>query len=94
MLEDAEHCANSAIQVDPKNYYPFNLLGAIYFERGNAVQGEVYFLKALELGAPQRSQEEQMKGALKNAGQAERQAVAQYLLKRDPVKYKWAHHYL
>jgi len=94
MLEDAEHCANSAIQVDPKNYYPFNLLGAIYFERGNAVQGEVYFLKALELGAPQRSQEEQMKGALKNAGQAERQAVAQYLLKRDPVKYKWAYHYL
>lgn len=93
-LEDAEHCANSAIQVNPKNYYPFNLLGAIYFERGNAEQGEVYFLKALELGAPQRSQEEQMKGALKNAGQAERQAVAQYLLKRDPVKYKWAYHYL
>lgn len=93
-LEDAEHCANSAIQVDPKNYYPFNLLGAIYFERGNAEQGEIYFLKALELGAPQRSQEEQMKGALKNAGQAERQAVAQYLLQRDPVKYKWAHHYL
>jgi hypothetical protein len=92
-LEDAEHSANSAIQVDPKNYYPYNLLGAIYFERGNAEQGEVYFLKALELGAPQRSQEEQMKGALKNAGQAERQAVAQYLLQRDPVKYKWAHHY-
>jgi hypothetical protein len=93
-LEDAEHSANSAIQVDPKNYYPYNLLGAIYFERGNAEQGEVYFLKALELGAPQRSQEDQMKGALKNAGQAERQAAAQYLLQRDPVKYKWAHYYL
>lgn len=92
--EDAERCANSAVQINPRNYYPYNLLGALYFERGNAEQGEEYFLKALELGAPRRSQEKQMKRALNNAGHGERQAIAQYLLQRDPVKYRWAVHYL
>jgi hypothetical protein len=93
-LGDAEQCANLAIQVNERNYYPYNLLGAIYFERGDAERGEACFLKALELGAPSRSQEAQMKSALKNAGQVEKRSVAQYLLQRDPMKYQWANYYL
>jgi hypothetical protein len=93
-LSEAEWCAREAIRYNEMSFQPYNLLGAIYFERGEAEKGEACFLRALELGAPSQAQEVQMQGALKNAGEVEQKAVAQYLLQRDPIKYKWAEYYL
>lgn len=92
-LSAAEQCAKDAIKVN-ESFQPYNLLGAIYFERGEPEQGEVYFLRALSLGAQSKVQEAQMQNALKKAGQTEQTVVAQFLLKRDPEKYKWAEYYL
>ena len=92
-LSTAELCAKDAIKQN-ESFQPYNLLGAIYFERGEPKQGEVYFLRALELGAQSKVQEAQMQSALKNAGQSEQRVVAQFLLQRDPAKYQWAAYYL
>jgi hypothetical protein len=93
-LPAAERCAHEAIRHNEASFQPYNLLGAIYFERGEAQKGEACFLRALELGAHSQAQEAQMQGALENAGQVEQKAVARYLLQRDPIKYKWAEYYL
>jgi hypothetical protein len=93
-LPEAERCAHEAIRYNEASFQPHNLLGAIYFERGEAQKGEACFLRALELGAYSQAQEAQMQGALENAGQVEQKAVARYLLQRDPNKYKWAEYYL
>lgn len=89
----AEQCANEAIK-HHESLHSYNLLGAIYFELGEPKQGEACFLRALQLGGKLNSQEYQMQNALKNAGQSERNIVAQFLLERDPEKYKWAEYYL
>ncbi len=92
-LSAAEVCAKDAIKQN-ESFQPYNLLGAIYFERGKPEQGEAYFLRALELGAQSKVQETQMQSALKNAGQSEKGIIAQFLLQRDPAKYQWATYYL
>lgn len=92
-LSTAEQCAKDAIKLN-ESFQPYNLLGAIYFERGEPEQGEAYFLRALQLGAQSKVQEAQMQNALRKAGQTEQTVVAQFLLKRDPEKYKWAEYYL
>ena len=92
-LSTAELCAIDAIK-ENESFQPYNLLGAICFERGEPKQGEAYFLRALELGAQSKVQEAQMQSALKNAGQSEQRVVAQFLLQRDPVRYQWAAYYL
>lgn len=90
----AEECANQAIQFNESTFQPYNLLGAIYFERGMPEKGEEAFRKAMELGAQPNIQEKQMKAALKSAGQLERKIVAEYLLRKDPKRYSWANYYL
>jgi hypothetical protein len=92
-LLNAEQCAKESIKQN-ESFHSYNLLGSIYFERGEPEQGEEYFNRAIELGAQPKDQEYQMQNALKNAGKSETATIAQFLLQRDPKKYHWAKHYL
>ena len=92
-LLNAEQCAKESIKQN-ESFHSYNLLGSIYFERGEPEQGEKYFNRAIELGAQPKDQEYQMQSALKNAGKSETATIAQFLLQRDPKKYHWAKHYL
>lgn len=92
-LTAAERCAREAID-HHASHYPYNLLGAIHFERGEAEAGEKCFALAEKLGAEPRDRESEMKGALKRSGVEERRAVAEFLLRKDPVRYAWAAYYL
>ncbi len=76
------------------SYHPYNLLGAIYWQHGEAEKGHQCFVRAMELGAPSRDQQGQQKRALKQAAPQQARAVAKYLLKKDPIKYSWAEYYL
>lgn len=93
-LDQAESCAMEAIKFQPKSFHPYNLLGAIFFQRGNPEQGDAYFEKALALGAQPFSQDNQMREALADASFAERSTVAHHLLGKDPERYAWAEFYL
>lgn len=100
-LAQAEQCGLGAIRLEKDNsrqhadYRPYNLLGAICFQRGDGEKGLKYFDKAHELGAPpfeiERLKQESVERA---ASPEERRAVAEKLLERDPVQYKWAEKYL
>lgn len=93
-LDEAEKCAENGAKLNPESFQPYNLLGAICFERGEGERGEKYFVMAAERGAQPRTQASQMQSALNSAGPAEKVAVAQYLLSKDPQRYKWAEYYL
>lgn len=88
-LTAAEECGVKAL-ADPKHeYHPHNLLGAVYFERGEHERGEEQFKMAAKLGAPPRSIE-QVFYSISERSAAAAHRGAEYLLKVDPKKYAWA----
>lgn len=93
-LDQAETCGLEAIGHNPNSYYPYNLLGAIYYQTGVPEKGDKYFTKAVELGAEPRLQDSEIMDAVERAGLEEKKVVANYLLNKDPIKYKWAERYL
>lgn len=87
-LEEAEKEARAIVADYPLDYRPFNLLGAIQYQRGNPEQGDEYFRRANELGCSEQ-QDSFIKAAVRDADAAERRRVAQYLLQKDPRQYGW-----
>lgn len=66
-----------------------------YLSGGHLVsKGDGFFLRAQQLGARDKAQKSTRKSAMKNAGQDQKRVVANYLLLKDPERYKWAEYYL
>lgn len=93
-LDEAEQCARQAIDSDDTSFYSYNLLGAIYFQRGEPDEGHLYFEEAVRLGAKPHDQENEMRSAVERSDPKKRRAVAEYLLRKDRVQYGWATRYL
>jgi Flp pilus assembly protein TadD len=93
-LDDAETAAREAIDLDPQRHHPYNLLGAIYCQRGLPEKGECYFERARELGSRPHEEDEAIRSAVEKAGPAEKVVTAEYFLRKDPVRYEWARDYL
>src|SRR4051794_3293962 len=62
-LADAETAAREAMDLDPQSYYPYNLLGAIHYQRGLPEAGERYFDRARELGSSPHEEDEGIQSA-------------------------------
>ena len=92
-LDEAETCARQAIKYQPSSHHPYTLMGAICFERGEYDEGNRWFNKAIKRGASPRDQDAEIKRVLKNADEEKRREVVEYLLEKDPVRYKWAKKY-
>lgn len=94
-LDAAERCAREAIDHKRTSHHPYNLLGAIHWQRGEAEEGDECFVRAQELGRiPQYQERKERERALEVAGPQQREAVAKYLLEKNPSKYGWAKRYL
>jgi len=95
-LGDAERCARQAIEYNPRSHHPYTLMGAICYERGEYYEGDEWFAKAIKRGASPRDQDAEIKRVLKNADKdkKKRREIVEYLLKKDPVRYKWVKKYL
>ncbi|MHB0972531.1 MAG: tetratricopeptide repeat protein [Thermoanaerobaculia bacterium] len=92
-LEEAEQCAKKAVDLDPNDYYPHNLLGAIYFELGDFEAGEKHFDFAAQLGSSSGAMEASVGMVQKrNADAAHR--GAEYLLSIDRQRYRWANRFV
>lgn len=91
-IETAEIYANMSIKHNI-SFYPYSLLGAIYYQKGLPAIGDQYFHKAKELGS-KLDMNFMLKEALLRAEEGERVLSAKYLLKKDSWKYKWAKDYL
>lgn len=93
-LGRAEECATEAIALNPTSFYAYNLLGAIYYQRGCPADGDEQFEKALELGASEKGMDGEIKAAVRIAGREQQREVAKFLLGKDPLRYQWAKQYL
>ncbi len=93
-LNEAQKCAEMAIGATPSSYYPFNLMGAIKFQMGLPEEGDRNFAEAVRLGSSDVGQMRTLQGAIEKANAPEQRRVADYLLNKDPDKYKWARKYL
>lgn len=88
-LNNAQACGERAVECAPKDYHPYNLLGAIFYQSGEPEKGDKYFEKARELGSQLRYEESSIRSAVKKAGPEEKRRVAEYLLKKDPKRFQW-----
>lgn len=93
-LDEAEGCGQAAIRLAPEDYHPYNLLGAVCYQRGLPEEGERYFETAKALGSPASERDNSIRSAVEKAGHDEKKRVVEYLLKKDPVRYVWARRYL
>lgn len=90
----AEKHAKEAIDIGDESFYPFNLLGAIYYQKGMPEEGDKCFNKAIELGSDLRIMDKEIENSFKIAGEDEQIRVAKYLLDKDEQKYQWVKYYV
>ncbi|MFB2983202.1 tetratricopeptide repeat protein [Microseira sp. BLCC-F43] len=94
-LDQAESCAREAIDCHPDSYQPLTLMGAIYYDRGNYPEGDRWFAEAIQRGAETEAIDDEIKRVVRSTkDENKRQDVAEYLLKKDPVRYDWVRAYL
>jgi tetratricopeptide (TPR) repeat protein len=93
-FKNAIENAKSAIKLTPKDYHPYNLLGAILYQTGEPEEADKQFNTAIELGALPREVDNQIRNSVKLAEVDQQRVVAEYLIKKDPIKFKWAAYYL
>lgn len=79
-----------AHQLTPKDFRPCTLLGAVNMEIGNHSQGEAWYDKAVELGASEKSVDDDLRSIFMRAAPAKREELRIYLLNKDPHRYSWA----
>ena len=92
-LDEAENCANQAIEHQPTNHQPYTLMGAICYDRGQYVDGDRWFSMAIERGADDTDDE--IKRIVRMTKDKEkRREVIEYLLNKDKKLYAWAASYL
>ncbi len=89
VLDQAELNALRAIGLSPHSFYPYNLLGAIYYQKNNCQKGDEYFNEAIRLGSLPDVQESEIKSVLKESGEDSKRNIIDYLFRKDPIKYKW-----
>lgn len=88
-FDDAIEFGNQAHKLTPKDFRPCTLLGAVNFELGNYDTGRDWYDKATELGASERSIDHDLRGILLRADPAKREEIRAFLLKDDPIRYRW-----
>ena len=92
-LDEAESCATQAMECQPDSHQPYTLLGAICYDRSQYKEGDDWFGMAAERGADDTDDEiEKIVRGIKDKDK--RREVAEYLLSKDPNRYKWANSYL
>ena len=86
---EALRLGEQAHKLQPKNFRPCTLLGAVNIELGNFSEGHEWYAKAEELGASKQSIDTELKGIFRRAGKTLRETMRTSLLAIDPVRYHW-----
>ncbi|MUG97577.1 hypothetical protein F7734_36760 [Scytonema sp. UIC 10036] len=93
-LINAESSAIRAIDYNSENYQAYILLGIISYDRGNYLQGDYFFEKAMMLGRQPEEIDDEIKQILKTmTSDRHRKNTVDHLLKKDIERYAWAKFY-
>jgi|GEM_PF-273157 len=89
-----QHCealrlGEQAHKLQPKNFRPCTLLGALNIELGNSSEGHDWYAKAEERGASKQSIDNELKGIFRRANSALRDSMRESLFAIDPGRYHW-----
>lgn len=97
-LSKAEKCAWDALKYD-ESFYPYNLLGGIYIDKGKIKQGDGFFQKAVSLGSDKKdeilnSQKPFIISIVNKSSVQEKRDIARYFYCKDPGRYSFLKKYL
>jgi hypothetical protein len=87
--DEALQLGKKAHELQPKNFRPCTLLGALNIELGNFSEGHDWYTKAEERGASKQSIDTELKGIFGRAGKILREKMSASLLAIDPARYHW-----
>jgi hypothetical protein len=87
--DEALRLGERAHALQPGDYRPCTLLGAIHMETGNFSVGQEWYAKAVERGATVDSVDRDLRNVFFRADQANRENMREFLLSVDPVRYAW-----
>ncbi|MBM9616026.1 hypothetical protein JWJ90_17290 [Desulfobulbus rhabdoformis] len=87
--DDALRLGDQAHRLTPKDFRPCTLLGAVNIEIGNYDLGQAWYKKAVELGASEKSVDDDLRSIFMRADKIKQEEMRNHLLRIDPVRYSW-----
>jgi O6-methylguanine-DNA--protein-cysteine methyltransferase len=87
---EALNLGKQAHFLTPRDFRPCTLLGAVNLEIGNIELGHSWFNKAIERGYDESSMDNELRSIFMRADKSTKEALRDYLLKEDPIRYSWA----
>lgn len=88
-LDEALQLGSKAHSITPGDFRPCTLLGAVNYELGNFAEGHQWYTKAIERGATERDVDYDLKSILSRVNKVQRKAIKAFLIKEDPIRFKW-----
>lgn len=86
---DALRLGEQAHGLQPRDFRPCTLLGAVHTELGDFDKGREWYDKAQERGASEQSIDTELRNIYQRANKASRESMKSYLLSADPNRYRW-----
>jgi len=87
LLEAARQLGEQGHALQPQDYRPCTLLGAVHMELGNFGEARDWYAKAEERGASERTIDSDLRSILLRADKTKREAIKSFLLKEDANRY-------
>lgn len=89
-FDEALRYGTEAHAIAERDFRPCTLLGAVNFELGNYETARDWYAKAAERGASERSIDDELRGIYMRADKSKKEEIQAFLIREDPVRYKWA----
>ena len=87
--EEAIALGTEAHTLQPDNYRPCTLLGALHMELRHFDLGHAWYMKAEERGAKSQGIDDELRSIYRQADKAGKAAMKAFLLRQDPARYAW-----
>ena len=89
-FDEALRYGAEAHAITERYFRPCTLLGAVNFELGNYETVRDWYAKAADRGASERSFDAELQSIYKRADKAKKDAIRAFLIREDPIRYRWA----
>ena len=88
-LDEARQQGELGHELQPQNFRPCTLLGAVHMELGNYANAHDWYAKATERGASEGSIDTELRSIFQRATPEKREAIRAHLLAEDSNRYSW-----
>ena len=86
---EALQLGEQAHELQPQNFRPCTLLGAVHMELGNFDRGREWYAKAEERGASEKNIDTELQRIFQRADKMHREDMKAFLLAVDQNRYRW-----